>query len=106
MKINPQLFAAEWIAAWNSHDMDKILGHYSDDFDITTPMIKVALGEDTGTLIGKPAIRAYWEAALRKIPDLHFEFLDVAVSVNSVAIYYKSVFDKLAIEVMFFNDDG
>ena len=58
MKINPQLFAAEWISAWNSHDMETILGHYTDDFDITTPMIKVALGQDVGTLYGKPAIRA------------------------------------------------
>jgi len=29
-----QHFAAEWIEAWNSHDLDKIFSHYVDDFEI------------------------------------------------------------------------
>jgi len=51
--MNAREFAAEWIAAWNSHDLDRILEHYSDDFEITTPMIKMAMGVDTGCLKGK-----------------------------------------------------
>jgi putative heme iron utilization protein len=31
---------------------------------------------------------------------------DVTEGVNSVALYYKSVMDKKAVEVMFFNDEG
>ena len=27
-------FAAEWIAAWNSHDLERILAHYTDDFEM------------------------------------------------------------------------
>lgn len=106
MNINPKEFAEHWIAAWNSHDIERILSHYTNDFEITTPMIKVALGQDTGTLVGKPAIKAYWEAALKKLPDLHFELLDVAVGIDSVALYYKSVLNKLAIEVMFLDENA
>jgi ketosteroid isomerase-like protein len=106
MEIDSNAFAKEWIESWNSHDINKILSHYSDDFEITTPMIKVALGLDTGTLSGKQHVRKYWETALNKIPDLHFELKEVTTSVNSIAIYYKSVMDKMAIEVMFFNDQG
>ena len=40
------------------------------------------------------------------MPDLHFELLDVCVGVNSIAVYYKSVMDKLAIDVMEFDADG
>ena len=98
-------FAQEWIAAWNSHDLNRILAHYCDDFEITTPMIKMTLGGDTGTLKGKQAIGAYWQAALDKVPDLHFELLDVTEGVDSIAVYYKSVLDKLAVEVMFFEGD-
>ena len=98
-------FAQEWIAAWNSHDLNRILAHYSDDFEITTPMIKMTLGGDTGTLKGKKAIGAYWQAALKKMPDLHFELIDVTEGVDSIAVYYKSVLDKLAVEVMFFDGD-
>ncbi len=48
----------------------------------------------------------YWEKALQRIPDLHFELVDVTEGVNSVALYYKSVMNKMSIEVMFFNKAG
>ena len=96
----------EWIEAWNSHDLDRILTHYSDDVEITTPMIKIALGNDSGSLKGKEAVGVYWRQALIKLPDLHFELLDVATSVDSIALYYKSVMNKNTVEVMFFNEDG
>ena len=106
MKINTKKFADEWIESWNSHDLDRILSHYTDDFEIITPMIKVALGIETGTLKGKEDIRKYWEAALKKVPDLYFELKEVTEGVESVAIYYTSVLGKMAIEVMFFNEEG
>lgn len=99
-------FAKEWIEAWNSHDLDRILTHYSADVEITTPMIKMALGNDSGSLKGKEAVGIYWSQALIKLPDLHFELIDVAESINSVAVYYKSVMNKNTIEVMFFNSEG
>ena len=99
-------FAQKWIKDWNSHDLDKILSHYTDDFEITTPMIKMALGNDTGKLKGKPAIREYWSKALEKFPDLNFKLFDVASGVNSIVLYYQSVMNKKAMEVMFFNDEN
>lgn len=104
--MNAQEFAEEWIETWNSHDLDRILEHYSDDVEITTPMIKMALGNDSGTLKGKEAVGLYWRQALIKLPDLHFELIDVATSVSSVAVYYKSVMNKNTMEVMFFDADG
>lgn len=99
-------FAHEWIASWNSHDMESILSHYSEDIEINTPMIRMALGTGDGTLKGKPAVAAYWSKALEKIPDLHFELYDVAFGVGSIALYYKSVMNKKAMEIMFFNEEG
>ncbi|MDY6856118.1 MAG: nuclear transport factor 2 family protein [Thermodesulfobacteriota bacterium] len=104
--MNTKNFADEWIQSWNSHDLDRILSHYSDDFEITTPMIKIALGIETGTLKGKEKIRNYWEAAFKKVPDLNFELKEVTEGVRSIAIYYKSVLGKISIEVMFFNKEG
>jgi hypothetical protein len=97
-------FANKWIASWNSHDIDKICAHYINTFEITTPMIKVALGIDSGSLKGIEKVREYWLKALIKVPDLHFELVDVAQSINSIAVYYKAVMNKMAIEVMFFNE--
>jgi ketosteroid isomerase-like protein len=106
MKINTIKFVTEWIESWNSHNLDRILSHYSDNFEITTPMIKVASDIETGTLKGKENIRNYREAAFKKAPDLHFELKEVTEGVGSIAIYYKSVLGKMAIEVMFFNEEG
>lgn len=105
-KMDAKKFADSWINSWNSHDLDHILTHYSEDIEITTPMIKLAAGIDSGSLKGKENVRAYWKKAFEKIPDLHFELYDVTSGVNSVALYYKSVMNKKAIEVMFFNDQG
>ena len=104
--MNAKEFAQEWIESWNSHDMDRILSHYTDDFEITSPMIKIATGADTGTLKGKEKIREYWTTALQKIPDLHFDLKEVTESIGSIALYYSSVLGKMSIEVMFYNDDG
>jgi hypothetical protein len=103
---DPKEFAAEWIDAWNSHDLERILCHYADNVEVTTPMIKVAMGIDDGTVYGKDAARQYWGIALQKFPDLYFELVKTALSVTSIALYYKSVMGKMAIETMFFNEDG
>lgn len=99
-------FARDWIAAWNSHDLDIILEHYTDDIEITTPMIKLAAGIESGSLQGKQTVREYWQKALERIPDLYFELIDVTQGVDSVALYYKSVMNKMAVEVMFLNEAG
>lgn len=104
--MNAQKFAKDWINSWNSHDMENILSHYSEDIEITTPMIKLAAGIDSGSLKGKELVADYWKKALTKIPDLHFELYDVTAGVNSVALYYKSIMDKKCVEVMFFNEQG
>nr|WP_294787195.1 nuclear transport factor 2 family protein [uncultured Flavobacterium sp.] len=99
-------FAEEWIKSWNSHDLNDIMRHYSDDLEITTPMIKLAGGIESGSLSGKENVATYWSKALSKFPDLKFELIDVTSGVNSVALYYNSIMDKKAIEVMFFDEDG
>lgn len=104
--MEAQEFAAAWISSWNSHDMEDILSHYSEDIEITSPMIKLAGGIDSGSLKGKQQVRIYWEKALIKVPDLHFELITVTEGVNAVALYYKSIMNKMAIEVMFFNAEG
>ena len=104
--MNHQNFAEEWIRAWNSHDLENILAHYAEDIEVTTPMIALATGGKENTLRGKEAVREYWRKALDKFPDLHFELIRSTAGVNSVALFYKSIMDKHAVEVMFFDGGG
>ena len=31
-------FAEDWIASWNSHDLARILSHYTEDFEMSSPI--------------------------------------------------------------------
>lgn len=33
-------FAADWIEAWNRHDLGAILAHYADDFEMRSPYMR------------------------------------------------------------------
>jgi len=99
-------FAADWIASWNAHDIERILSHYADDFEMYSPVIVQVAGEPSGTLRGKIAVGAYWKKALVLIPDLQFELLSVLVGVNSLTLYYKGARGRLAAEVFHFGLDN
>lgn len=78
----------EWIARWNSHDLDHILALYAEDAEMTSDII-VARGLDpNGTLHGKDSLRFYWSKAFVARPRLRFELLDVFVSPDSVVVHY------------------
>lgn len=98
-------FAADWIDSWNSHDLDRILSHYSDDFAMASPLIARIANEPSGTLKGKDAVRAYWAKALTLIPDLRFELLTTLVGANSITIYYRGA-RGVAAEVFHFDGFG
>ena len=101
-----QQFAQEWIEAWNAHDVDRVLSHYTDDFEMTSPFIAAFAGEPSGTLKGKRDVGAYWRTALARVPDLRFELLEVFTCVNSITIHYKAVLGKRATEVLFLDQHG
>ncbi|HEX3837852.1 MAG TPA: nuclear transport factor 2 family protein [Steroidobacteraceae bacterium] len=100
-------FAQEWIAAWNSHDLERILSHYHDDFEMWSPLIIERMGVATGTLKGKEAIRSYWTIGLAAKPPLNFELQDVLVGVDTIAIYYCSkTRNAMVAEILRFDDQN
>lgn len=97
-------FAKEWIEDWNSHDLDKILSHYSDNFSIETPMALKLFPESNGLITGKSNVRKYWTIGIERIPNLKFELLDLLIGVNGLTIYYiNTATNKKSVEVMNFN---
>ena len=43
-------FSSDWIDAWNAHDLERILSHYSDSFEMSSPIIIQLAGEASGRL--------------------------------------------------------
>src|SRR5215468_12526603 len=103
-KAFAERFAADWIESWNAHDLGRILSHYGDDFEMSSPFIIQIAGEPSGTLKGKDAVGAYWSKALSLIPDLRFELVTTLIGVNSITLYYKGA-RGLSAEVFHFGPD-
>ena len=40
--------------------------------------------------LGKGKVRDYWALALAKVPDLHFELIDVYTSPDSLIVFYRN----------------
>ena len=98
-----QRFAEEWVAAWNSHDLERIFSHYTDDFKMCSPLIVERMREPSGILRGKAAIRPYWSQGLKAQPPLRFELISVYTGADRIAIHYRSVGRALVVEMLTFN---
>ncbi len=97
--------AAEWVAAWNSHDLERIFSYYVDDFEMRSPLIAERGFAPSGVLHGKEAIRPYWAAGLATArPPIKFELLEAYAGVNTVAIRYLSVGRRLVTEILTLDD--
>ena len=105
-RAQAEALADEWIAAWNAHDLPRVLAHYTDDFEMQSPKIASIAGEPSGILRGKGAVRAYWMKAMQLIPGLHFEKLGVFVGAHSVTVHYRNHEGKLAAEVLELDASG
>jgi len=80
--------ANHWVAAWNAHDLDAIMTHYEDAIELTSPVAAALLSVPDGKVVGKTALRAYFERGLKAYPELHFQLEDVLWGINSVVLYY------------------
>lgn len=98
-------FAEHWVNAWNKHDLEEVLSHYTDDFEMTTPMIQKVLGIAADTQ-RQEGCRGLLESGPPEDADLKFSLIDVTAGVDSVSLYYDAVLGKRAIETFFFNREG
>jgi ketosteroid isomerase-like protein len=92
--------AREWIAAWNSHDLERVLSHYDDDFVMSSPLIVSRGFDPSGTLRGKAAVRPYWAAGLAATPDLRFTLDAVFAGPDSIALLYRNQAGRRVVEVL------
>jgi ketosteroid isomerase-like protein len=99
-----QRFATEWLNAWNEHDLEAILSHFSDDVVFTSPIAQRIVEGSDGVIRGHDQLRAYWSEGLRLNPDLHFEIEDLYLGVETLVINYRNRSGGLVNEVLTFRD--
>jgi ketosteroid isomerase-like protein len=84
-----QEFARDWVGAWNSHDIDRILTHYDDEVVLVSPVALNLLKND-GCVRGKDALRAYFLRGLEAYPDLRFDLIEVLWGLETVVLIYSN----------------
>ncbi len=98
--------AQEWIAAWNAHDLERILACYADDVELVSPFVARLIGRRESVLRGKPALRDYFARGLKAYPTLRFDFIALYPGVGSCVLEYRSVNGLRAAELMEFDEQG
>ena len=99
-------FATEWIAVWNSRDLEAILKHYAENIVFHSPRIAVVMNEKVDLVAGKAALARYWGKALATNKDLRFELDRVYVGSDSLTIAYRNQRGQNVTETFVFNADG
>jgi hypothetical protein len=102
--VDAARFAADWIEAWNSHDLDRIVSHYADNIVFLSPLAKQRMGQ--GRVVGVPALRAYWGNGLKAQPNLKFELIEVLTGYESLTIHYRNHRGQGVAETVEFGTDG
>ena len=99
-------FAEDWVEAWNSHDLERILEHYEDEAVLTSPVALQLLNGD-GTVRGKAALREYFLRGLRTFPNLHFDLIEALWGIETLVVcYVNNVRGNRTAEVMLMNPAG
>jgi hypothetical protein len=99
-------FADAWVAAWNAHDLDAIMGHYAKGVVVTSPLVTRRYGHADGMLRGRKRLREYFEIGLRHMPDLRFELKHVLSGPSGLAIVYARENGALAVETISLTKKG
>jgi|SRR4051794_6544215 predicted ester cyclase len=99
-------FAEEWVRGWNAHELETILAHYADSVVLTSPVAARLLGDPSGDVRGKDALRSYFSKGLEAYPNLRFELMDVMWGLSSVVLYYKNQNGGKSGEFMEINGEG
>ena len=80
--------ASRWLKVFNDRDLEGLLALYADDCEHSSPKIRVVHPETGGRLLGKAALRAWWEDAFRRLPRLHYALTAVTADAERAVLEY------------------
>jgi ketosteroid isomerase-like protein len=103
---DPNSYAEQWVQAWNAHDIEAVLDHFSDDVVFTSPVAARVVPDSGGVVRGKAALRDYWTTAISQQANLHFELIGVYTGESTLVINYRNHRGQLVNEVLSFGADG
>ena len=80
--------AHRWMELFNAHDIEGLVALYAEDCRHTSPKIRAMFPDTQGQLVGKDALRTWWQDALARLPQLRYETLHVTGDAQRVVVEY------------------
>lgn len=97
-------FAEQWIADWNSHDIERVLDHYAQDAEFRSPIAEQRTGN--GIVRGRDALRSYWGPAFEMRSKLKFTLKRAYAGHRAIAIHYGDELGRDIVETLAFDESG
>ena len=105
--MDPLVFAKSWLGAFNARDVDAIMAHYAEDIEHNSPTVARLLGEKSGIVRGKPALRSYFVKALDAAgTGLRYDLTRAYAGIDGVTLLYNRSGGKLVAETFHFDAAG
>lgn len=83
-----QSIAFKWFDAFNKKELEKLLSLYDDDAQHFSPKLKIRQPETNGLIIGKEAMRVWWQDAFDRLPSLHYKVTSLTANSDRVFMEY------------------
>lgn len=78
----------QWFAAFNEHNLESLLSLYDDNAKHYSPKLKALQPATNGLIQGKDALRAWWQDAFERLPQLHYTILTITANDERVFMEY------------------
>jgi ketosteroid isomerase-like protein len=85
---NLQSIAFKWFDAFNNHQLEQLLSLYDDDAEHYSPKLKIRKPETQGMIIGKQALREWWQDAFDRLPSLNYKVTTLTANGDRVFMEY------------------
>lgn len=85
---NLQSIAFRWFEAFNTKALEKLLSLYDDEAKHFSPKLKIRQPETNGLVVGKEAMRTWWQDAFDRLPTLHYKVTSLTANSDRVFMEY------------------
>ena len=83
--MTPKEVVSAWVGAFNRGDADAMVALYADDAVHTSPKLRVAQPATQGRVVGKEAMRRWWQESFDRRPPIRYEVLTI-VADDAIAV--------------------
>jgi hypothetical protein len=88
MTLSPKDIVDEWLGAFNRGDAESMVALYSEGAVHTSPKLRAAQPASEGRVVGKAAMRRWWQDAFDRSPGIRYEVVTTVSNDHVATIEY------------------